>query len=451
MDRDSVTPSVDSLPGENAKEWVDYHHEFAAPSTYVYEFVWDAFADAIGPFCKDVDGNVLLDMTAQVGASPLGYNNPQLLEKVEVVFDGSGVDPTKIAGQDFYVANGGGVADADLPNPSVLMDRLTDISSQYGMDTVFLSNTGAEAVENALKISYHDTGGKYGITFTGAFHGRTLGTLSVNRSKGKYRERLPEVSGIESVPYCSDADCSRGTCGCGFFTREGESLLDQLIGESGGSMNPDEIAYIILEPIQGEGGYQMPSDEFMSEIQRVANEYDIHIISDEVQAGIGRTGEWWGADQYSLEPDVIAAAKPARVGATIAKEDVFPEKPGRLSSTWGAGDLLATAQGVATIDVIEEEGLLDNAVEMGALFDDLFNGEELNGVSDVRQVGLMIGVEFADAEIQDAVVQEALQRGLLLLGCGEKTVRVLPPMDVREREIRMVVDLLTEAIQAATD
>jgi 4-aminobutyrate aminotransferase len=401
--------------------------------------------DAIGPFCKDVDGNVLLDMTAHVGANTLGYNNPKMQDKIEELFEP--FSPTKIAGQDFYIGSGKTPSDSKLPNPSELMDRLTDISSHYNMGTVFLSNTGAEAVENAIKICYHNTNGKYGITFDGAFHGRTLGTLSLNRSKGMYREHFPEISSIESVPFCRDQSCSKDTCSCGFFTRDHESMLDRLVGEKNGQMNPDEISYIILEPIQGEGGYYMPSDEFMDEISRIAEKYDIHIISDEVQAGIGRTGEWWGIDNYSLEPDVISAAKPVQVGATIGKDEVFPDKDGRLSSTWGAGDLVATAQGVATIDVIQENNLMDNAVDMGNLFNDLFDADEFDTVSDVRQKGLMIGIEFTSKKSRSKVVSKALEKGLLLLACGNKTIRILPPLDVSEREIRMVNSILSECIE----
>src|SRR5699024_10558843 len=195
MDRETAEPQVDELPGERAREWADYHGERAATSTYVYDFVWDHTAPAEGPFCTDADGNVLLDFTSHVGAAPLGYNNPLILDPMQE-FDL--VDPLKIAGQDFYVSGGGTPENPDVPTPSGLMDRLLETTSQYGMDRVFLSNSGAEANENALKISYDHTDGKYGITMEGAFHGRTLGTLSLNRSKGVYRRKYPEVSSIRS-------------------------------------------------------------------------------------------------------------------------------------------------------------------------------------------------------------------------------------------------------------
>ncbi len=196
MNRETAEPRVTELPGPKARERVNYHRDSAAVSTYVYEFVWDTTAPAIGPFCTDADGNVLLDFTCHVAAAPLGYNNPRVMDRLDE-FDL--VDPLKIAGQDFY-ATAGDPAEVSYPGPAELMSRITDIAPD-GMDTVFLSNSGAEAVENALKISYDHTGGKYGVTFEGAFHGRTLGALSLNRSKEVYRRQFPEISSVHTVLY----------------------------------------------------------------------------------------------------------------------------------------------------------------------------------------------------------------------------------------------------------
>ncbi|AQL44073.1 aspartate aminotransferase family protein [Halorientalis sp. IM1011] len=441
MDRDSVEPEVEELPGERAREQVAYHHETAAPSTYVYEFVWDHTAPAAGPFCTDVDGNVLMDFTGHVGAAPLGYDNPTLRERL-AEFDPT--DPTKIAGQDFYAASGP-VGEAPIPGPADLMDRLVDVTDHYGMDTVFLSNSGAEAVENAIKISYDHTAGKYAITFEGAFHGRTLGALSLNRSKEVYRRRFPEIATVHDVPFCSDRTCDPETCGCGFFLEDG-SRLRRMLGP-GGFVNPDEVAYVIVEPVQGEGGYRFPSDAFAAELAAVVDEHDLLLVADEIQSGIGRTGEFWAADHYPFDPDVIAAGKALRVGATIASEDVFPDEESRLSSTWGAGDLLACAQGAITIDVIHEQNLMDNAVERGRQFRETF--EAGPAMTDVRGKGLMLAVEFDTKARRDEVMDAAFGRGLLTLGCGRKTLRLLPPLDVTEREIDLGATLLAEAVAAA--
>ncbi len=444
MNRERVEPQASGFPGDAAKRWVQYHHEFAAPSTYVYEFVWDHTAPAIGPFCTDVDGNVLMDFTGHVGAMPLGYNNPKILEPLRE-FDL--VDPVKIAGQDFYARAGAGET-PDIPGPADLMERLTDISSHYDMDTVFLSNTGAEAVENAIKIAYDHTGGKYAITCEGAFHGRTLGALSLNRSKEIYRREFPEIASVHDTPFCTDRSCTAETCECGFFFDD-TSWLRQMVEETSGAVNDEETAYLILEPIQGEGGYRFPSDAYMEEIAAIASDHDIPVVVDEVQSGIGRTGEMWSSDHYAIEPDVIASAKALRVGATIANEDVFPDERSRLSSTWGAGDILSAAQGALTIDAISEHDLLDNATERGEQARALLRAAEMPGAVDVRGKGLMLAVEWESKERREAVLEAALSRGLLTMGCGTKTMRLLPPLDVTEREIHLGAELLTDAAQAS--
>jgi len=447
MDRETATPTVRSMPGERAREWAERHRERAAPSTYVYDFVWDLAGDAAGPFCTDVDGNVLLDFTSHVGSAPLGYNNPKILDRLRE-FDL--VDPLKIAGQDFY-ASGESVptgSEEGLPGSAELMSRLTEITDHYGMDTVFLSNSGAEAVENAIKISYDHTGGRYAVTFEGAFHGRTLGALSLNRSKGRYRRGFPEIAGVHDVPFCRDRTCTPRSCDCGFFTGEG-SQLRRMVDPERRYVDPGEIAYVIVEPIQGEGGYNVPSDAFMGELAAVVGEHDLTLVADEIQSGMGRTGEWWGADHYPIEPDVIASAKALRVGATVARNEVFPPEKGRLSSTWGAGDILASAQGAFTIDAIREHDLLANAAERGRQCLDLLDDAAPEGVVDVRGAGLMLAVEFETKALRDDVIEAALARGLLTLGCGHGTLRLLPPLDATSREIDLGVDLLADAIDDA--
>ncbi|WP_408958767.1 aminotransferase class III-fold pyridoxal phosphate-dependent enzyme [Natrinema sp. 74] len=448
MDRATAEPRVDELPGERAREWAAYHHRFAAPSTYVYEFVWDAGGEAIGPFCTDVDGNVLLDFTSHVAAAPLGYNNPAVRERLRA-FDP--VDPGKIAGQDFYVSGGGPPDDPEFPGPTQLMDRLIAVTDQYDMDQVFLSNSGAEAVENAIKICYA-AGGHRAFTFDGAFHGRTLGALSLNRSKAVHRSGYPEIPGVVSVSYPSTDEAYETrwlTDGPG-----GNVVADALHPEQG-VIDPDEVAYLILEPIQGEGGYRVAHPAFARDLEALREAYGLRIVADEIQSGVGRTGEFWAVDHLDLTPDVIASGKGLRVGATISRSDVFPAERGRLSSTWGAGDLMAAMSGVITIDVIHEENLLATVRERGrqlrTRLADAAEDGDAPGVIDVRGRGLMLGVEFDTKARRDAVLEGAFNRGLLTLGCGYKTLRLLPPLDVTEREIELGVEVLLEAVEDVRD
>ncbi|WP_394742519.1 aminotransferase class III-fold pyridoxal phosphate-dependent enzyme [Natronococcus roseus] len=443
MDRDTVEPKGGTIPGERAKRWAEYHHRYAAPSTYVYEFVWDTQGDAVGPFCTDVDGNVLLDFTSHVAAAPLGYNNPIVREKIEA-FDI--VDPLKIAGQDFYASGGWPPEDPEFPSPTQLQDRLIAMTDHYDMDRVFLSNSGAEAIENAIKICYA-SGGHRAFTFDGAFHGRTLGALSLNRSKAVHRTGYPEIPGVVSVPYPSSQEAYETdwlTDGPG-----GNVVADKLHPDRG-VIDPDEVAFLILEPIQGEGGYRVAHPAFARDLEELRERYDLNIVADEIQTGLGRTGELWGVDHLELTPDVITSAKGLRVGATISRSGVFPAETGRISSTWGAGDVIAAMQGVLTIDAIHEQNLLENVRERGEQLRSRLERAELPGAIDLRGRGLMLAVEFDTKARREAVVEAAFERGLLTLGCGYKSLRLLPPLDVTEREIDLGVELLLEASEAAS-
>ncbi|ADD07317.1 pyridoxal phosphate-dependent aminotransferase (plasmid) [Natrialba magadii ATCC 43099] len=445
MDRDSAEPTVDAYPGPNAQKWVEFHGTNAAPSEYSHEFVWDITREADGPFVTDVDGNVLLDFTCHIGAAPLGYNNEKLTDKLRE-FDL--VEPMKIAGQDMYFGAGPTPEESAVPGSSHLMDKLTDLSRQYDMDTVFLSNSGAEAMENAMKITHdYRAPAKYGVAFEGSFHGRTFGTLSITKSKEVYTRHYPQVSGIETVPFCADRGCEADSCDCGFFAGE-TSQLRRMLAPEGGRINPDEIAFLTLEPIQGVGGYRFPSDAFMQEVAAVTDEYDIPLVVDEIQAGIGRTGEIWASDHYPIEPDVIASAKALRVGATISRSDIFPSEKNRVGSTFGGGDLLGSMMGTFTLEAIEEHGLLENATRRGEQAKELLRDDAPDYVDDVRGKGLMLAVEFDTAERRNAVVKAALERGLLTLGCGKKTIRLLPPLDSSTREIELGIGLFCEAIDA---
>lgn len=215
-----------------------------------------------------------------------------------------------------------------------------------------------------------------------------------------------------------------------------------------GFEDPSEVAAIVIEPIQGEGGYHVPSDTFMEEVAAVCGETDIPLVADEIQSGLGRTGEMWAADHFPIEPDVITCAKGLRVGATVSRAEIFPDERARLSSTWGGGDILAAIQGSLTLDAIRDHDLPAHARTRGRAAQERLRDIDAGPIIDVRGKGLMIGVEFDSRERRDAVMRACLQRGLLTMGCGYRTLRLLPPLDVTDREIELGVDRLAAATRA---
>lgn len=430
-------------PGPNARKWAEFHRRYAARSTYHEGFIWDRSKPAAGPFCMDVDGNVILDFVSHVGSSALGYNHPDL---VGVAARLQITDPDRYAGCDFIGAWGEDPEKSEIPTPSHLHYQLMEITSQFGFGSAFFSNSGAEAVENAIKICYdHKKNLGYGICFYGAFHGRTLGALSLNRSKKIQRDWFPQIPHILDFPYCT----CQGPCNCGWMVcctgKEGlRSRMDHFLDPDIGLVDPGEVAFIIIEPIQGEGGYNVPSEKFMKEVDRLAKKYSIPLISDEIQAGLGRTGKWWAVEHFGINPDIITVAKPLRVGATLGKTELFPQQEYRISSTWGEGNALSSAIGYTIIEVIKKENLLDNAAHMGSYFLDQLRGlqKKYDFISDVRGIGLMDAIEMDTRERRDRILRGAMERGLLLLGSGYKVVRFLPPLDVRRREIDMALEIL---------
>lgn len=445
MDRSTIEPDVARLPGEQARKWIEFHSRYAAPGEHAHEIVWDFTRDAAGPFFTDPDGNVLLDFTSHIGAAPLGYNNPKIIAGLKE-FDL--LDPIKIAGQDFYLAGGGTPEAPACPGPMNLMKELGDIAPG-ALDTVFLSNSGAEAIENGMKIATASTtGAKHGITFHGAFHGRTHGALSVTRAGAVYSKGYLELPGIRDVPFCDYRGCEPSSCTCSFFDGA-TSQLRRMLDPETGWISPAEVGFVILEPVQGVGGYRFPSEAFMQEVSAVCEEFNIMLIADEIQSGLGRTGEWWATDHYPLTPDVIAGAKALRVGATVASREIFPAEKNRLGSTWGGGDILGSMVGSLTIDAIRDHALLGNATRQGRAIRERAEDASVDHVTDVRGKGLMLAVEMDTRQRRDTVIAEAVQRGLLLLGCGSKSIRVLPPLDVTDREIDLGTTRLLSAIRAA--
>lgn len=442
MHREEFLPRVKRIPGPKAKAWANFHLKYAAPTTYETNFIWDRTKPAIGPFCTDVDNNIIIDFVSHVASNPLGYNNPEILS---LLYSIKQVDPDRYAGCDFISAFGDSPEKSALPTPSHLHHKVAEITKHLGLSHAFFCNSGAEAVENAIKVCYnlrHNHG--YGLCFDGAFHGRTLGALSLNRSKTVHRKWFPHVPNVFELPYCAcKSECM---CGWKIVSKTGRHT-NILADRFNTTFNPEEVSYIIFEPIQGEGGYRIANNEFVSELFDIAHEHDIPVISDEIQAGMGRTGKWWSIEHYKQKPDVLTSAKALRVGACISKKEFFPKEAGRLSSTWGEGNFIHSAVAYKTIELIQEDNLLDNARLKGKYF--VHRLQELENkfkfISNVRGVGLMDAVTVDTAKRRDKIKHHALKHGLLIAGCGYRSIRLLPPLDVTKREIDICVDILTKA------
>jgi len=446
MHRHEVVPKVKRVPGPNAQKWAKFHLALAAPATYEPEFVWDRIKPAIGPFCTDVDDNIFLDFVSHVGASPLGYNHPEI---ISLLFSIRQVDPDRYAGTDFISAYGEHPNDSQVPTPSHLHYKIKEITKQLNMSHAFFSNSGAEAVENAIKICYNKRNNRgYAICFDGAFHGRTLGALSLNRSKTVFRKAYPSIPNTIDFPFCA---CKKQcTCGWKIVGRDGKqkSILQDRFQYS---LNPKEVAYIIMEPVQGEGGYNIPNKEFIAEVYEQAKKYNIPVIADEVQSGMGRTGKWWAIEHFKQKPDVLTSAKALRIGATIARKDMFPQENARISSTWGEGNLIASAVAHKTIELIQEENLLDNARLKGRYFVHALEQLEKKFpyVQNARGLGLMDAITIDTQKRRNKILKQALKRGLLLAGCGQRSIRFLPPLNVTKRELDLCIDILYQSLRAA--
>jgi len=408
--------------------WVDYHHRFAAPSTYVYEFVWDAGGEAIGPFCTDVDGNVLLDFTShEPPPPPLGYNNPTIREKLRA-FDP--VDPLKIAGQDFYVSGGGQPDNPDFPGPTQLMDRLVAMTDHYDMDRVFLSNSGAEAVENAIKICYA-AGGHRAITFDGAFHGRTLGALSLNRSKAVHRSGFPENPRVVSVPY---PDTDEGIRNPLADRRPRRNVVADALHPERGVVDPEEVAYLILRVDSGRGRLSSGPSCVRPRPRGAARG---GVISGSLPTR--SSPDWDGRANCGPSTTSISRRTSLRAGRGFGwaqRSRARTSSRGRRVDSPRPGVRAISSPPCRacsrSIPSTRTTCSRTNVRERGAQFrtrleDAITDGDAPGAIDDARGRGLMLAVEFDTKARRDAVLEGTFKRGLLTLGCGYKTLRLLPP------------------------
>lgn len=400
--------NVDNLPGPKARRVIDVMKKHAYDSTFMYSLVVSHGHNCI---IEDIDGNKFLDFTSNIGACPLGYSHPDIIE-VLAAYSSNGT--YKIAGQDFY-----------CEEHAELAEKIATILPT-GFKTFFI-NSGAEAVENSIKVAYRKMGPLPGISCMGAFHGRTLGALSFTYSRPVHKQNFPEFP-VKRIKFC---------------TKDNDPEIDaveQILKEN-------KAAFILTEVVQGEGGYNVASKKFIRTLRKFATQYGVPLILDEVQSGIGHTGKWWAFEHYGIKPDIMSAAKALQIGATAFNKKIEPKERSALSSTWGGGNRIDLAVGARVIDVIKRDKLLDNATKMGSILKKgLMEILGKKGIVDVRGLGLMVGVEFDTKERRDKKLSELFKHGLLTLGAGQKSMRIIPPLIITKEQIEEGISIMHKVL-----
>jgi 4-aminobutyrate aminotransferase len=408
---------VTELPGPKARAHVEFDHAWTSPSLpRAYPIV-----PVRGEGCaiEDIDGNVFLDFAAGIAVNSTGHSHPDVVAAIQA----QAANLLHMSASDFY-----------LPIYAEAAAELARIAPMGGAKRTFIGNSGAEAVEAGLKLARYHTRRPNILAFLGAFHGRTMGAVSLTASKAKYHAHFgPLLPGVYHVPFGNEG------------LEEMESRVFKRL------MPADEFAAVIVEPIQGEGGYVVPEDDFLARLRDLCDRHGILLIADEVQSGAGRTGKMWAIQHWDVEPDILLTAKGIAsgmpIGAMVAKADVMSWGPGAHGSTYG-GNPVALAAMLETVKLLEG-GLIANAGIRGR--------EVMDGLSplvdrypslvkDVRGKGLMIGIQFDSGETADAVQMQAFDRGLLVLEAGDDCVRMSPPLVVSQSEAETAVRIFTEAV-----
>ncbi|MHA1865454.1 MAG: aminotransferase class III-fold pyridoxal phosphate-dependent enzyme [Candidatus Heimdallarchaeaceae archaeon] len=395
-----------------SKDIIKKAKKFCIETTFAYPLV---VKSGYGCYIEDVNGKLYLDFNSNVCSCPIGYNHPEI---IDVIRRFVGVGAHKIAGQDFY-----------NEEAVELAEELVRITPR-NLNRVLLINTGAEAVENAIKFAFRKKGPLPGVSCTNAFHGRTLGALTFTDSKAVQKKNYPEIN-HEIIKFC---------------TRGNDPEINGLEELIEREWIP---AFVIVECIQGEGGYNVANKKFIKNLRKTSKKYGFPLIIDEIQSGLGRTGKWWSFEHYGIKPDIITSAKALQVGAVISSKEYDPREPGAVSSTWGGGDRIDLAVGLKTIEIIKHEKLLDNARKIGNYIKkrlkEMKNRYQI--ITDVRGLGLMIGVEFSKEIYKDIIPKIAFKKGLLLLGCGRKTIRIAPPLIITKEEADKGLDIFEDIIK----
>jgi 4-aminobutyrate aminotransferase len=420
------------LPGPRAREIIARDKAIASPSlTRVYPLVAESGS---GYVVTDVDGNRFLDFAAGIAVCSTGHSHP----KVVAAIAEQARRLVHIAATDYYE-----------PRYVEFAEKLAATAPFSDKARVFLTNSGTEAVEGAIKLARYHTGRPGIIAFEGGFHGRTMGALTLTNSKLKQRAGFgPLLPMVYHAPFPRVRAWRERSGGDG--SAELEVLKHSVLGRL---ISPRDVAAIVVEPIQGEGGYFLAPPAFLEGLRAICDEHGILLIADEIQTGMGRTGKWWAMEHYGVEPDVVCAAKGIAsgmpLGAFMAREALWTWSAGAHGSTF-AGNPVCAAAGIVTIDLIAD-GLLDNAATLGAR---LRTGVEriaadVDAVRDVRGAGLMIGIEFGSHEEANAVQMAAFERGLLTLECGEASLRLCPPLIIDAEAIDLGISILAESLGAS--
>jgi len=388
-----------------------------------------------------VDGNRFLDFAAGIAVVATGHSHPRVVSAIQ-----EQAEKFIHISSDFYHEKW-----------VQLSEKLDQIAPFDDLASTFLTNSGTESVEAALKLARYHTGRTQFIGFLGAFHGRTMGAVTMTASKNAYKRGFyPLMSGVVHVPF---PDPYRPVLHSPYGEDYGETVVRYIDEQIFTRMvPPDDVAGILVEPIQGEGGYIVPPRGFYPALREICDKHGILLIVDEVQSGMGRTGKWWAIEHFGVEPDIVCSAKGIAsgvpLGAMIARKQIMDWPAGAHGNTYG-GNPLACAASLATIELLEE-GYLENAATVGEYILEKLQilAQRHPTIGQVRGLGLMIGIEFVKdrankypAEVlRDRIVQQAFERGLLMLGCGKSTIRISPPLMVNRDQADQALEIFDEAI-----
>jgi 4-aminobutyrate aminotransferase len=431
------------LPGVRAQSWVARDQAVISPSyTRQYPLV---VKSAKGVVVTDVDGHRFLDFTSGIAVTATGHCHPKVVSAITA----QAKQLIHLSGTDFY-----------YPQEILLGERLAAIAPGESAKKVFLTNSGTEAIEAAMKLARYQSKRPYYMAFLGGFHGRSMGALSLTASKAIHRKGFaPLLSSVIHAPYPNPYRPPEGVApdACDRYTLHWirEVAFRHLV-------SPEEVAAIFVEPIQGEGGYIVPPPHFLSDLAALAREFGILLIADEIQTGMGRTGRMFACEHSGVAPDILTVAKGIAsglpLGAMIANGPLMNWEPGAHANTFG-GNPIACQAALATIDLLEG-GLIQNAEAVGSRILTRLRAlqKRYELIGDVRGMGLMIGIEcvrdrgtkeMAIPE-RNRIIQRCFEMGLLILGCGQNVIRFAPPLTLRPREADRGLDIFEAALAELT-